>query len=212
MVELQNPEINNGPFLIYYYQNKKWQGKLLYNVYHIELQDQDLRFMIGELEAAAFEAWHIGGNKVFVKVPSVSFDYLKNAKALATSKKQAGYTEPNSLEANSVTQNAIVNNPDRHFKYYLLEFPNEEPEDGLDNSICSPGAENGKIEIDLDTPVCSFEVQTAKGKQTATQYRANIWWDIAATEREPRYVQEAQPKKNELDSKVTQRFNSMAIN
>lgn len=208
-VRLDYPERSNGPFFIYYWTDYEHDKKTLHNAYHIELKDQDLRYMMGGKEAA-FAAWHLGGNRIFVKIPSVSYGYLMDSTAEDAAKVAAGYTNSRSKSAHNVTRNAIVTNKDRHFKYFLLTFP-EDPEDGLNNDIFSPGAENGKINIDLDVPIATFEVPSAKGPQMVNSFRANVWWDIAITETENRFVADVQLSKNEMDDKVTDRFSSMAF-
>ena len=71
-VDLSRPE-NNGPAMIVEFTNYKLDG-IWYNGFKFEVQDVDLRFMFGEEEHLV--AYHLGGGKVFMKLPSTSYSWL----------------------------------------------------------------------------------------------------------------------------------------
>jgi hypothetical protein len=80
-----------------------------------------------------------------VEMPSMSYNYLKEDAVEDNGKKDAGYTNPRILEADKVVHNAILQDPKRTVKQYLLVFPVNQ-DHGLDkNEIFSPNAENGKV-------------------------------------------------------------------
>jgi len=192
-VTLAYPERNNGPFFITYFPNHvKEDSGTLHNAYHIELQDQDMQWMLTGESESFFAAWHIGANQVMAKVPSGSFCLLKDAATDDAGKKAAGYVEPRSIEAYNVERNAIVNDPDRQFKYYLLSFPSEED---LDNDIFSPQTENGKLVVDVHPTIKSFHLPMQD--DPVSSYRCTVVWDIAIVEQVPRYVKSSKPRENE---------------
>lgn len=206
---LQDPECNNGPFYIYRFTDYTHSNSSLYDGFHIEIKDVDLRWMTHG-ETAAFSAWHVGDNRVMVKMPSESYSFLKDPKAEDTAKTNAKYANARILEANSVVRNDIVNDPERHSKYYLLSFP-VDSDPGLANDIFSPDAENGKIQVDLHPIMSSFEIPTSSGQKKVTSFRANVVWDIAIAPLTTRFVKEAKPPKNDLAEKMANVFSSMTI-
>jgi len=193
-VQLDYPERNNGPFFITYFPNHVDEDTgTLHNAFHIELQDQDMQWMLTGESESFFAAFHIGENRVMFKAPSGSFSLLKDSATEDAGKKAAGYDEPRSIEAYNVERNAIVNDPDRQFKYYLLSFPCTED---LNNEIFSPNSENGKLRVDVHPTVKNFTLP-GDTPTSASSYRCSIVWDIAIEELVPRYVKSAKPRENE---------------
>jgi len=192
-MQLDYPERNNGPFFITYFSNHVDDDTgTLFNVFHIEMQDQDMQWMLtGELESF-FAVFHIGENRVMFKVPSGSFSLLKDSPTEDAGKKAAGYNELRSIEAYNVECNAIVNDPDCQFKYYLLSFPCTED---LNNEIFSPNSENGKLRMDVHPIVKTFMLP-GDTPTSALSYCCSIVWDIAIKELVPHYVKSAKPRKN----------------
>lgn len=206
-VSQTDPEINNGQFFIVHFLNHSNNG-LLTNGFYIELPDLDIQWCMGETEHIA--AYQVSPSQVMVKGPSCYWALLNNGKALEEAKKKAGFTHPRIIEAVTVARNDIVQNPDRHYKYWLLNFP-VDVELGLNNDVFSPNAENGKLVADVHFVETKVEVNTNEGKKTLTSVRANIVWNIAITERINRYVKEAEPRSNPLDNKVTSLLSSMSL-
>jgi len=219
VVDLDYPERNNGPFTITYFPNHvNEETGTLHNAYHIELQDQDMQWMLtGETESV-FLAYHIAPDKLFYKVPSGSFVFLKDSKADESAKSASGYKEPRSIEAYNVARNAIVNDPSRHFKYYLLKFPSNTP---LDNSIFSPNTENGKLAVEVHPVISSFilplsdsdddDDDAEMGENWVQSYRSNIVWDIAIVEPFPRYTKSAKPRVNDTMASLRKNLKSMKL-
>jgi len=207
-VTLDFPERNNGPFFITYFPNHVQEDNgMLHNAFHIELQDQDMQWMLtGETEPY-FAAYYIGGNQVMIKKPSGSYNLLKDSAADDAGKAAAGYTEPRCIEAYNVERNAIVNDPERQFKYYLLSFPCKED---LDNDIFSPNSENGKIVVDVHPVIKEIVLDLGDENPTCgNSFRCCIVWDIAITELVPRYVKSAQPRQNETVNSLMKNLKGM---
>lgn len=199
-----------GDFYIYQWTDYVHNNKTLINAFHIELKDQDLRYFIGDQEETMYEAWHVGGNQVFVKQPGGPYSFMKAYREEEQAKEDANYNQERSMERDAVIRNDFIGDPDKRFKYTLLEFQ-ETASHGLSNGIFSPQAENGKI-IGLPAPSKSdFTIKTAVGAKNVSSLRCAIMWEIAITEKKTRYKSAAQPKKNELDALVSSAFNSMKL-
>lgn len=196
-------------FYIYKFTNYVHSGKTVHNGVHIEMQDQDLRFLVGDKDETCYEAWHVPPNKVLVKHPAASYAFLDAACKEVEAKVTSGYKNTCSIQAHNVIRNRILQQRELHFTYTLLVFENLNL--GLNNDIFSPMAENGKIDSEVVTTEAVFQVSTKNGVQKLASYRATIMWDIAINEKGTRNVTMAQPRKNELDSKVTKSFDSMMI-
>lgn len=159
-------------FYIYKWTDKVVNNKSLINAYHIEIKDQDLRYLVGEQEETMYEAWHVGGNQVLVKQPGGPFSFMKVSDEEEAAKKSVNYDEKRSVERDAVVRNDYIGDPDKKFKYTLLEF--QEAKLGLNNGIFSPQSENGKI-IGVPAPSkADFTVKTAGGPKLVSSFRCAI--------------------------------------
>ena len=197
-------------FYIYKWTDKIVNNKTLVNAYHIEIKDQDLRYFVGEQEETMYEAWHVGGNQVLVKQPGGPYSFMKASTEEVTARKSTNYGEMRSMERDAVVRNDFIGDPEKKYKYTLLEFK-EESSLGLNNDVFSPMSENGKI-IGIPAPSkAAFLVKMAGGPVEVSSMQCAIIWDIAIAEKKARYTSAAQPKKNELDALVSSAFNSMNL-
>lgn len=156
-----------------------------------------------------YQAWHIGGQRVMVKMPSEAA--AEKAAEAGTQMVDYNTRKPRMQEAYDVARNDMLTDPDRHFKYFLLEFPfipsDEDAIDrGLDNSILSPGAQDGKIAPDFIPLLYSSEVDPHQFENG----RANIIWDICITETKPRLTTKT-TKKNQLADKITEKMGGASM-
>jgi len=208
-VILDYPERNNGPFMITHFQNHiDEETGTLHNGYHIELQDQSMQWMLTGDSEPYFSAYVVTTHGVMVKIPSGSYNLMKDHATDDAGKEAAGYDDSRRLEPYKVERNAIANDPDRHFKYYLLEFPG----DDLNNSLFSPNSENGKLAVDVHPTSKAFTVPLEDGTvQNFFEHRCTIVWDIAIIERVPRYTKTAKPRKNDTLAKLTKNLAGMAL-
>lgn len=187
---LAAPEKNHGPFFVTAFTNHQHTNGRFYNGYCVALEDSDLRMMIvqGESGADAFTAQFLGNKRVLIKVPSVSFPSLHDTETMV-----AGLESyPRVVDGINEQRNAIVTNPQRQFKYYILTFPV-----ALDNAIFSPGNEDGTVESIVMPIHGTFEITTE-----LSSHRANLFWLIAEEEVIGRHAVIKQPKKASLADKV----------
>jgi len=184
----------------------------LHNGYSIRLQGIDTLDCKGT--EAKYQAWHKGGRRVLIKVPTES---LAEEFASAGS---MGYRlrKPRILEAYNVARNEMLNSEDRASMYFLLEFPQINPgakgkdDIGLNNSILSPNARNGKIAPDL-IPVkykISLKDEDTNQVREHIQARVDLVWDICITELTPRSETSA-PETNELEGQLTSEFGGLYV-
>lgn len=201
------PERKNGPFFIVRFPNHVHKNGQLYNGYSIRLHDVDSEECVSGPEDK-YQAWCIGGSRVLVRVPAES----AAEKAAKVGTKEVGYhlRKPRIYEAYNVARNEMLDDRDRHSKYYLLDFPDVSSEGEklhLDNSILSPDAHNGEIEIEF----IPLEYSSAVGKKKFENGRTNLIWDICIAEPKPRYTEEAPKKENRLAKKLEKHYGGSSM-
>jgi hypothetical protein len=76
-------ECDFGPFYIFPFTDHPDDKSILHNGWHIELKDQEDVHWALQWEMTVFEAFQLGENQVMVKMPSMSFTYLKSRTANA---------------------------------------------------------------------------------------------------------------------------------
>lgn len=183
-VDITRPE-NNGQFLIVPFTDRI-QNDTLFDGFDIALKhDRDVRWMY--TPGPSFIGWYIGSNRVLMKIPNVSWAWLRDAITEETGRRMAGLTDPRVSQAITVTRNAIQQNTDRIFQYYLLRFPDDMV---FDNSVFTPNEENGKIKSNVVPLNSTFDIPDPNGNGTLTveSTRVNCVWQIATAEEEPRYA------------------------
>lgn len=174
----------------------------------MRLKRQDLRFL--KLPAEAYECWYDGRFKLIIKAPSMPYDFLHNAKGEDAGMKASEYEDPRILEAYNVTRNDIVNDKERHYVYYILDFSSA-TSIALDNEIFSPQAENGLVTVDVHPIVTGTVVDPTTGNKKPVSDSADIVWNIAISEPYPRYVTAAKPKGNALTEKLTKSMGGLSF-
>jgi len=199
-----------GPFYINVTENKVVNNQTVHNAYHIELKDQDLRWVTSAEEEEVFAAWHVRTNQVLVRKPEPSYSFWKAPEEEEAARKNAKYQDERIIESYSVSRNAVTKDTHNMYKYYLLTFT--EAKLGLLNETLSPGAEDGLLEVDVHTVESPFDVQTSAGVNQSKMLRCNIVWDIAIKEKIQRYKLESGKKKNRLNAKFLAGVQSMKIN
>ena len=199
-----------GPFYINVTENKVVNNQTVHNAYHIELKDQDLRWVTSADEEEVFAAWHVRTNQVLVRKPEPSYSFWKAPKEEEAARKNAKYQDERIIESYSVSRNAVTKETRNMYKYYLLTFT--EAKLGLLNETLSPGAEDGLLDVDVHTVESPFDVQTSAGVSESKMLRCNIVWDIAIKEKIQRYKLESGKKKNRLNAKFLAGVESMKIN
>jgi hypothetical protein len=182
---LAQPEVFNGPFFIVHFTDDPVNGRI-YDGYRIMLQDQDIRWCLGSEEA--FKMWWLGGNEVMVQIPSASYSFYHDTAAEQKGKTAAGDVNPRIAQATNIARNSIKNNEDRYFKRYLLTLPSlVDDHNNLDNSVYSPGTENGKVRSKIVVLNSKFDVPADDGsggivQKQVTSSRCDIYWNIAIWE------------------------------
>ena len=193
------------PFFISHTTNYVVNKKTLQNAYHIELKDQDVRWLVSADEEEAFEAWHVKTNQVLVRVAGPGYSFWKKPEEEEESRKTSQYNDERIIESYNVSRNAVLGDSQNMYTYYLLTFT--EAQHGLQNDVFSPDASDGILDADVHIVESTFEF---KGKDV-TNIRVNIVWDIAIIERIQRKKEETGKKKNKLNSKLLAGMTRMNI-
>lgn len=210
---LSQPEFYGGPFFNLYFTDDPVNGRI-YNGFRIMLQDQDLRYCLGKDEV--FKMWWLGSNEVMVQIPSGSFTFFHDAQAEQKGKTKAGDINPRISQATNICRNSIKNseNQDRLFKRYLLQLPTLEEHDQFDNTVYSPGSENGKVKSKIVVLESEFEVpkKDSTGNITykkVTTVRCDVYWNIAIWEPTHRAETVAKATTNEQMDQLADQFAGM---
>lgn len=198
-----------GPFYVNKTESKVVNNQTVHDGYHIEVKDQDLRWINSEDEEEAFAAWHVRTNQVLIRKPEPSYSFWKEPKEEEEARKVAKYDDERIIESYNVSRNAVTKDTSNMYRYYLLTFT--EAKLGLANEILSPNSEDGQLDVDVHLVQSEFEVQTSAGTNTAVMHRCNIVWDIASKEKVPRFKQESGKKKNRLNAKLIASVEGMKI-
>ena len=202
----------NYPFKVFHRLNYKTKSGVLVHTYIIEMADVDTRWLMES--SPAFELFFLGESEVLAKIPAFDYAFLHDALSEVNGKHVVKLVDQGDEDAINVVRNAIRSNPDRHFQFIRLVFP-----EVLDNKVFSPDTDNGKLKPRSYPVVGEWKanaiVQDELGNQTLAEVdkesnRVNIQWKIAVAEDQKRATIASTKAKNELQEQLEQ-FGGMSI-
>jgi len=204
-VDMSRPE-QNSPFMIYPFRDHELATGRIANGFIIQVLDVDPRHNMSKFtgnDTPSYEAFHIGGPEVLMKVPSTSYTFVHDEASEKAGLTKGGVIDACKTQPIHVARNSINRDVSRKFQAYRLIFPV-----ALENDILSPGSENGLINPKNLPVISKYTVTTSKGDASIQSFRSNIHWEIAENENEVRSTKQNK-KKNALDEQANEMFEGM---
>jgi len=168
----------NDPFQVRRETDLETSTSKVMNTYTIELLGVDPRWIASNssnlLAPSSHEAFYIPPNRVLMKVPSSTWTFQNDPKSEMEALVRSGIKDHRQIQAYNISYTNYIQNPSRHFKSYLLIFPEE-----LDNTVYEPNSMNGSIQYKLATVGTKYSKRIDGNLHPVVEFHENLHWTIA---------------------------------